>query len=59
MEDSRIIELPNLTDQSLEAMLLNCAVKYQSSYKKEVKSMTDIEDPKATIKDPLTSLKEL
>ena len=56
MEDSRIIELPNLTAESLEAMLLNCSDKYQSSYKKEVKSMTDIEDPKGTIKDPLKSL---
>ena len=51
MEDNRVIELPNLTHKNLETMLLNCAEKYQSSYKKEVKKMTEIVDPKTTIKD--------
>ena len=45
MEDNRVIELPNLTTKSLEIMLLNCAEKYQTSYKKEVKKMTEIENP--------------
>ena len=59
MEDNRVIELPNLTHKNLETMLLNCAEKYQSSYKKEVKKMTEIVDPKTTIKDAQTSLLEL
>ena len=51
MEDNRVIELPDLTVRALEQMLINSAPKYMASYMDEVKKMTEIVDPKTTIKD--------
>ena len=42
MEDNRVIDLPNLSVNTLELMLLNNAKKYKESYEFEANRMTTI-----------------
>ena len=42
MEDNRVIDLPNLTKNTLELMLLHNAKKYKESYEFEANRMTTI-----------------
>ena len=51
MEANRVIELPRLTNKSLEQMLLFNASKYRESFMNEVEKMTQIVDPKQAIKN--------
>ena len=55
MEENRVIELPNLTVNNLEALLLHNAKKYYTSFRYEARKMTKIENLQDTIKDPMKS----
>jgi hypothetical protein len=51
MEDMRVIELPRIGPEALQDVLAYYALKYQGSYTSEMQKMTEIVDPKTSIKN--------
>ena len=51
MEEMRVVDLPRLDPTALHNILAGYALKYQSSHMSEVQKMTEIVDPKTTIKN--------
>ena len=53
MEEMRVIDLPRFDAKFLRDCLVHNALKYQSSWESEMQKMTEIVDPKNTIKNKL------